>query len=161
MSSYGKNQKKLRKRLEEMGQKEHFLPKTTKLWPKSRKREFLPGICFSPFFKRPKNQLLWQKSEKIKVTFGRKGPKRAFLAKNGQILTKKSKTRIFARNFFSPYFKRPKNQFLCQKSEKIKVAFGRKGPKRAFLVKNGQILTKNGQKVENENFRQKSETSQI
>ena len=51
MSSYGKNQKKLRKRLEEMGQKEHFLPKTTKFWPKSRKREFFPGIFFRHLLK--------------------------------------------------------------------------------------------------------------
>ena len=53
ISSYGKNQKKLRKRLEEMGQKEHFLPKTTKFCPKSRKENFCPEF-FSPFFKRPK-----------------------------------------------------------------------------------------------------------
>ena len=39
-----------------------------------------------------------------------------------------------------------------QKSEKIKVAFGRNVPKRAFLAKSDQILAKNGQKVENKNF---------
>ena len=101
IGSYGKNQENLQQRLGEMGQKEHFWPKTAKFWPKT---------------------------------------------------TKKSKTR----KKISPYFKRPKNQFLCQKSETFKVAFGRKGPKRAFLAKNGQILTKNGQKVENENFRTKN-----
>ena len=51
ISTYGKNQKKIRKRLEEMGQKEHFLPKTTTFWPKSRKQEFLPGIFFRHFLK--------------------------------------------------------------------------------------------------------------
>ena len=97
ISNYGKNQKKLKQRLGE-----HFWPKTTKFWPKT---------------------------------------------------AKKSKTRIFARNFFSPFFKRPKNQLLWQKSEKIKVAFeGRNGPKRAFLAKNDQILAQNGQKIENVNF---------
>ena len=41
----------LRKRLEEMGQKEHFLPKTTKFWPKSRKREFSPKQNFRHILK--------------------------------------------------------------------------------------------------------------
>ena len=51
ISSYGKNQKKLRKRLEEMGQKEHFLPKTTKFFGQKVENENF----FSPYFKRPKN----------------------------------------------------------------------------------------------------------
>ena len=38
------------------------------------------------------------------------------------------------------------------KIRKIKEAFGRNGPKRAFFAKNDQILAQNGQKVENENF---------
>ena len=131
-----------------MGQKDQFWPKTAKFGPKKSNLKM-----FWAFFKIPKNQFLWQKSEKIKEAFGRNGPKGAFFAKDDQIMAKKSKTRIFARNFFQPFFKRPKNQLLWQKSEKIKVAFGRNGPKRAFLAKNYQILTKNGQKVENENFR--------
>ena len=113
-----------------MGQKYQFQPKTAKFRPKKSNLKF-----FWAFFTRPKNQFLWQKSEKIKEEFGRNGPKRAFFAKIDQILAKKSKTRIFAQNFFSPFFKRPKKQFLCQKSEKFKVAFGRKGPKRPFLAK--------------------------
>ena len=44
-------------------------------------------IFFTPFFKRPKNRLLWQKSGKFIAVFGRNGPKRAFLAKNGQNVT--------------------------------------------------------------------------
>ena len=58
--------------------KEHFWPKTTKFWPKTAKKLktiiFAP-IFFSPFFKRPKNEFLWQKSEKFKVAFGRNRPK--------------------------------------------------------------------------------------
>ena len=42
--------------------------------------------------------------------------------------------------------------FLWQKSGKFIVAFGRNGPKIEFLAKNGQILAKNGQKIENENL---------
>ena len=51
----------------------------------------------------------------------------------------------FRPDFFTPFFKRPKNGFLWQKSGKFIVAFGRNGPKKAFLAKNGQ-------KIENENF---------
>ena len=65
----------------------------------------------------------------------------------------KLKTIIFPKKLFSPFFKRPKNRFLCQKSGKFIVAFGRNGPKTAFLAKNSQILDKNSQKIENENFR--------
>ena len=104
MSSYGKNQKHLKSRLEEMGQKEHFWPKTTKFWPKINNENFPAEICFHHFLKDQKNRFLWQKSGKFIVAFGRNGPKRAFLAKKG------------------PNF---------------------------------------GQKVENENFRQKSEISHI
>ena len=53
-SSYGKNQKKLRKRLEEMGKKEHFLPKRPNFGQKVENENFCPEF-FSPFFKRPKN----------------------------------------------------------------------------------------------------------
>ena len=114
-----------------MGQKEHFWPKTAK-----KIERIFPQNFFPPFFKRPKNRFLCQKSGKFIVAFGRNGPKRAFLTKNGQILAKKSKTRILPRNFFPSFFKRPKNRFLWQKSGKFKVAFGRNGPKRAFLAKN-------------------------
>ena len=96
MSSYGKNQKKLKEYFGEMGQKDQFWPKTAKF---GSKKSNLKKIW--AFFKRPKNQFLWQKSEKIKEAFGRNGPKRAFFCQNDQILAKKSKTRIFARNFFS------------------------------------------------------------
>ena len=84
------------------------------------------------------------KSGKFIVAFGINGPKRAFLAKNGQIFTKigQKKTRIFLWKFFSAFFKTPKNRFLWQKSGKFIVAFGRNGPKRSFLAKNGQTLSK-------------------
>ena len=35
IGSYGKNREKLLQRLGEMGQKEHFWPKTAKFWPKN------------------------------------------------------------------------------------------------------------------------------
>ena len=84
MSSYGKNQKKLQEYFGEMGQKDQFWPKTAKFGPKKSNLKF-----FWAFFKRPKNQFLWKKSEKIKEAFGRNGPKRAFFSKNDQILAKK------------------------------------------------------------------------
>ena len=119
--------------------------------PKNRKREFSREIFFRHFLKDQKiGSYECQKSGKFIVAFGSNGPKRAFWPKTA----KKSKTRICPRKFFSPFFKRPKNRFLWQKSGKFIVAFGINGPKRAFLAKNGQ-------KIENENFRQKSETSQI
>ena len=132
-----------------MDQKEHFFAKTTKFWPKSRKREFLSGIFFRHFLKDQKNSYYAKNQKNLKQRLGEMGQKEHFWPKTTKFwpkTAKKSKTRIFARNFFSPYFKRPKNQFLCQKSEKIKVAFGRNGPKRAFL-------TQNDQKFENKNFR--------
>ena len=72
-------------------------------YPKNRKQEFSREF-FSSFFKRPKNRFLWQKSGKFIVAFGRNGSKKAFLAKNGKILAKKSKTRIFPWKFLSPFF---------------------------------------------------------
>ena len=145
-----------------MGQKDQFWPKTAKFGPKKIQFENFYRNFFSPFFKRPKNQFLWQKSGKFIEAFGRNEPKRAFLAKKGQILAKngqKIEIENLTADFFSSFFKRPKNRFLWQKSGIFIVAFGRNGPKRAFSAQNGQILAKNGQKVENENFRQKSETS--
>ena len=62
-------------------------------------------IILPSFFKIPKNRFLWQKSGKFIVAFGRNGPKRAFLANNGQILAKKLKTRNFPRNFFCHFLK--------------------------------------------------------
>ena len=89
---------------------------------------------FSPFFKRPKNRFLWQKSGKFIIAFGRNAAKRAFLTKNDQILGKngqKIENKNFRAEIFSPFFKRPKNRFVWQKSGKFIVAFGRNGPKRA------------------------------
>ena len=60
----------------------------------------------------------------------------------GQKIPKKWNLRIFPRNFFSTFFKRPTNRFLWQKSGKVIVAFGRNGPKRAFLAKKGKIFAK-------------------
>ena len=51
MSSYGKNQKKIKEYFEEMGQKDQFWPKTAKFGPKSRKREFSPEIFFRHILK--------------------------------------------------------------------------------------------------------------
>ena len=86
---------------------------------------------------------VWEKWAKKRI-FGQKRPN----------FGQKIENENFHAEFFSPFFKRPKNRFLWQKSGKFIVAFGSNGPKRAFLAKNGQ-------KVENENFQQKSETSQI
>ena len=66
ISSYGKNQKKRKKGLEEMGQKEHFLPKMAKFWPKSRKREFSPGIFFRNFWKDQKISSYSKNQKKLK-----------------------------------------------------------------------------------------------
>ena len=87
---------------------------------------------------------VWEKWAK-KSIFDQKRPNFGQKIENGN----------FPGEFFSPFFKRPKNRFQWQKSGKFIVAFGRNGPKRAFLAKNDQILAKNGQKVENENFRPK------
>ena len=62
------------------------------------------------------------------------GQKRKKLSKNAQ----KVKFENFRPDFFvMSFFKRPKNRFLWQKSGKLIVAFGRNGPKRAFLAKKG------------------------
>ena len=50
MSSYGKNQKKLKEYFGEMGKKDQF-------WPKTAKKSNLK--FFWAFFKRPKNEFLW------------------------------------------------------------------------------------------------------
>ena len=50
---------------------------------------------------------IWQKSGKFIVAFGRNEPKRAFLAKKGQILAKtgqKIENENFTGNFFSRHF---------------------------------------------------------
>ena len=119
--------------------------------------ENFPANFFSSLFKTPKNRFLWQKSGKFIVALGRNGPKTAFLAKNGQILAKKraqNRKREFSCGIFFRHFLKDQKQVPMAQIRKIIVAFGRNGPKRAFLAKNGQ-------KNENENFRQKSETSQI
>ena len=86
--------------------------------------------------------------KKLKEYFGEMGQKDQFWPKTAKFRPKKSNFK-----FFWAFFKRPKNEFLWQKSEEKKEAFGGNGPKRAFLAKNDQILAKNGQKVKNENFR--------
>ena len=134
-----KIKKKIKEYFGEMGQKDQFWPKTAKFGPKKSNLKF-----FWAFFKRPKKQFLWQK---LRKRLEEMGQKEHFFAKNDQILAKKLKTRIFAQNFFSPFFKRPKNQFLWQKSEKNKVAFGRNGLKRAFLAKTTKFWPKTAKKL--------------
>ena len=90
---------------------------------------------FIPHFLKAKNLVPMAKIRKNYSSVWEKWAKESILAKNGQILAKKSKTRIFARKVFSPFFKRPKYRFLWQKS-------GKNGLKRAFLAKNGKILAK-------------------
>ena len=54
MSSYGKNQKKIRKRLEEMGQKEHFCQKRINFGqkrPKNENDKFRPEFFSLHFLK--------------------------------------------------------------------------------------------------------------
>ena len=58
--------------------------------PKNQKLEFSSGIFFHHFLKDQKNRFLWEKSGKFIVAFGRYGPKRAFLAKNGQKIENKN-----------------------------------------------------------------------
>ena len=82
---YGKNQKKLMDYFGEMDQKDQFWPKTAKFGPKKSNLKKIWA-----FFKRPKNQFLWQKSEKNKGVFWRNGSKIPILAKNDQIWAKKN-----------------------------------------------------------------------
>ena len=74
-SIYGQNEEHLKTIVfEKKGRNKH-------IWPKIVKFEKICLKFFWPFFKKTKNKFLWQKSEKIKVAFGRNGPKRVFLAK--------------------------------------------------------------------------------
>ena len=74
---------------------------------------------------------VWEKWAK-KSIFGQKRPN----------LAKILKTIILPQKLFSSFFKRPKNRFLWQKSGTFIVAFGRNGPKRAFLAKKRPNLGK-------------------
>ena len=116
------------------------IPKTkkTKNGQKIENKNFTAEI-FSPFFKRPKNGFLWQKSGKFIIAFVRNGPKISFLTKNDQ---KIENVNFPGKFFFHHFLKDQKNRFQWQKSGKFIVAFGKNGPKRAFLTKNGKILAK-------------------
>ena len=60
---------KIRKNKEAFGRngpKRAFFAKTTKFWPKSRKREFLPGIFFRHFLKDQKISYYGKNQKKIK-----------------------------------------------------------------------------------------------
>jgi hypothetical protein len=128
-----------------------FAPKWSNFGQKEPKKWILrifPRKKIAPFFKRPKNMFLWRKWGTFIAAFGRNRPKWAYLAQNGQKTPKKSILRIFPRNFFAPFFKRPKNMFLWRKWGTFIVAFGRNGPKWAYLAQNGQILVKKSPKSE-------------
>jgi len=134
-----------------MGQNEHIWPKMVKFWSKRAQKvnfENFPPKKIAPFFKRSKNMFLWRKWGTFRAAFGRNRPKWAYLAQNGKKMPKKSILRIFPRNFFAPFFKRPKNMFLWRKWGTFIVAFGRNRPKWAYLAQNGQILVKKSPKSE-------------
>ena len=67
-----------------MGQKEHFWPKTTKLWPKNRKQEFYRGIFFRHFLKDQKIGSYGKNQENLWYTLGEMSQKEQFWTKKGQ-----------------------------------------------------------------------------
>ena len=154
MSSYGKNQKKKKEYFGEMGQKEQFWPKTVKFGPKKSNLRILAPTFFRHFLKDQKMSSYGKNQKNLKQRLGEMRRKIIF----GQKRPKKSKTKIFDWKCFSPFFKKTKKEFLWQKSEEKKISVWEKQAKKSIF---GQKQPKFGQKVENDNFRQKSETSQI
>ena len=119
--------------------------------PKSKMRIF-PRNFFSLFFKRPKNRFLGQQSGKFIAALGRNGPKRAFLAKNGQNWAKKSKTRIFPQNFFSPFLKDQKIGSYGKNHENLQQRLEEMGQKEHFLPKTAKFWRKTAKKMKTRIF---------
>ena len=100
-------------RLGEMGQKEHFWPKTDTFWPKTAKKSktrIFPQNFFCHFLKDQKIGSYGKNREKNYQRLGEMGRKEHFWPKTA----KNSQTRIFAKNL-----KRHKSKFYgCQTSWK-------------------------------------------